>query len=319
MARSPVIHPRLIGQLMLDPSPEAGAARHLSAASGMVVAGEFLYVIADDELHLGVFDTQAQGEGRLVRILPGELPDDPVLRKVAKPDLEALVRLPPIEACPHGALLALASGSRPNRRTGVVLAMDAGGRLDGIAFPFDLSPFYLPLEIPFPALNIEGAVVLGTELVLFQRASRMHPQSALIHLPLDDVLHAMTSSSIAAREPARVRIVDLGMIAGAPLGFTDAAALPDGRIVFSAVAENAEDTYLDGPCTGAAIGIIGTDGQVEALHRLEPTQKVEGVHATIHGDHIHLLLVTDADDPGVAGTLSSAEMPLHSMVQTGQG
>lgn len=312
-----MIRPRLIGQLMLDPSPEAGAARHLSAASGMVVAGDFLYVIADDELHLGVFDARAQGEGRLVRILPGELPADPALRKAAKPDLEALVRLPPFEACPHGALLALASGSRPNRRTGVVLAMDASGRLGGTIFPFDLSPFYLPLEIPFPALNIEGAVVLGAELVLFQRASRMHPQSALIYLPLDDVLHAMTSSSIAAGEPTRVRIVDLGMIAGAPLGFTDAAALPDGRIVFSAVAENAEDTYVDGPCMGAAIGIIGTDGQVEALHRLEPTQKIEGVHATIHGDRIHLLMVTDADDPHVAGKLLSAEMPSYPKVRPG--
>ncbi len=274
----------------------------------MVVAGDFLYVIADDELHLGVFDARAQGEGRLARILPGELPDDPALRKAAKPDLEALVRLPSFEACPHGALLALASGSRPNRRTGIVLALDAGNRLAGTLFPFDLGPFYLPLEAFFPALNIEGAVVLGSELVLLQRASRTHPRSALIYLPLDDVLRAATSTDIAVSKPARVRIVDLGTIEGVPLGFTDGAALADGRIVFSAVAENAEDTYLDGPCMGAAIGIIGTDGQVETMHRLEPTQKIEGVHAAIRGDLIHLLMVTDADDAGVPGELLSAEI-----------
>ena len=254
-----------------------------------------------------------QGDGRLVRILPGELPDDPVLRKAAKPDLEALVRLPPFENYPHGALLALPSGSRPNRRTGVVLALDMDSRLTGTSHPLDLSPFYLPLEIAFPALNIEGAVVLGTELVLLQRASRTHPESALIYLSLDEVLRATSSTNIAASEPARVRIVDLGTIEGVPLGFTDGAALPDGRIVFSAVAENAEDTYLDGPCVGAVIGIIGTDGQVETLHRLEPTQKVEGVHATIHGDLIHLLMVTDADDADVPGKLLSAEIPSHPM------
>jgi hypothetical protein len=317
MSLQRTIRPKLIGPLMLAPMPEAKAARHLGAASGMVVAGNFLYVIADDELHLGVFDVRTPGDGRLVRILPGGLPDDPILRKAAKPDLEALVRLPPFENYPHGALLALPSGSRSNRRTGVILAVDADNSLNGAFLPLDLGPFYLPLEASFPALNIEGAVVLGTELVLLQRASRMHPQSALVYLSLDEVLRAMSSTDSAASEPARVHIVDLGTIEGVPLGFTDGAALPDGRIVFSAVAENAQDTYLDGPCMGAAIGIIGTDGQVDALHRLEPTQKVEGVHAAIHGGLIHLLMVTDADDASVAGKLLSAEIPSHPMARVG--
>ena len=314
-----MIQYQLIRQLKLATLPESpDAPRHLSAASGMVVAGDFLYVIADDQLHLGVLHlglpaVEGHGDGKLIRLFPGDLPDKPEARKAVKPDLEALVRLPPFEACPHGALLVLSSGSRPNRRTGVVLALDADSRLTGPLFHFDLSPFYLPLEASFPALNIEGAVVLGSELVLLQRASRMHPESALVYLSLDEVLRAMSSTSIAVSKPARVRIVDLGMIEGIPLGFTDGAALADGRIVFSAVAENAEDTYLDGPCIGAAIGIIGTDGQVEALHRLEPTHKVEGVHATLHGDLIHLLMVTDADDADVPGELLSAEIPSYSM------
>jgi hypothetical protein len=317
MSPQRIIRPRLIGPLMLALAQEEKTARHLSAASGMVVAGDFLYVIADDELHLGVFDARAQGEGRLVRIFPGELPDDPALRKAAKPDLEALVRLPSFENHPHGALLALPSGSRSNRRTGVILAVDADNSLNGAFLPLDLGPFYLPLEASFPALNIEGAVVLGTELVLLQRASRMHPQNALVYLSLDEVLRAMSSTDSAASEPARVHIVDLGTIEGVPLGFTDGATLPDGRILFSAVAENAKDTYLDGPCMGAAIGIIGTDGQVDALHRLEPTQKVEGVHAAIHDGLIHLLMVTDADDASVAGKLLSAEIPSHPMTRVG--
>jgi hypothetical protein len=304
---------------MLASRSEAKATRHLSAASGIVVAGDFLYVIADDELHLGVFGARTRGEGSLLRIFPGELPDDPALRKLAKPDLEALVELPPFENHPHGALLALPSGSRPNRRSGVMLALDADSRLTGTSLAFDLSPFYLPLEIAFPALNIEGAVVLGAELVLLQRASMGHPESALIYLPLAEVLHATSSTEIATSESARVRIVDLGTIEGVPLGFTDGAALADGRIVFSAVAENAEDTYLDGPCLGAAIGILGIDGQVEALHRLEPTYKVEGVHATIDGDLIHLLMATDADDARAPGKLLGAEIPSRPIARASQG
>lgn len=313
-----MIHYQFIRQLKLASLPESpDALRHLSAASGMVVAGDFLYVISDDQFHLGVFHVERHGDGKLIRLFPGDLPDNPEARKAAKPDLEALVRLPPLEGFPHGALLALASGSRPNRRTGVALALDEDSRLIGTAFPFDLSPFYLPLEASFPALNIEGALVLGTELVLLQRASRMHPGSALIYLSLAEVLRAMSSTDIAASEPTRVRIVELGTIEGIPLGFTDGAALPDGRIVFSAVAEYTEDTYLDGPCIGATIGIIGTDGQVEALHRLEPTHKVEGVHATVHGDLIRLLMVTDGDDADVPGELLSAEMPSHSRTWAG--
>lgn len=302
---------RFIRELTLASPPNADSARHISAASGMAVAGRFLYVIADDELHLGVFDRSGAGAGTLVRLFPGELPNGPVERKALKPDLEALVRLPSFPGHPHGALLALASGSKPNRRSGAVLKLDESGLVAGEPCPYDLTRFYVSLESRFPALNIEGAAVLGDELVLFQRGSKSQPESALISFPLREIIFAMNSdtandSSIAA---SRVQIFDLGAIEGVPLSFTDGAALPDGRIVFSAVAENTDDNYLDGPCLGAAIGIIGTDGHVETTLRLEPTEKVEGIHATVEGDRIRLLLVTDADDASVPAKLLTAEIP----------
>src|SRR5688572_32889185 len=83
---------RFIRELTLASPPNADSARHISAASGMVVVGEFLYVIADDELQLGVFE--GNGAGALVRLFPGELPKASAERKALKPDLEALVRLP---------------------------------------------------------------------------------------------------------------------------------------------------------------------------------------------------------------------------------
>lgn len=45
----------LLRELTLSRAPQAGRALHLSAASGLVCCGEWLYVIADDENHLGVF------------------------------------------------------------------------------------------------------------------------------------------------------------------------------------------------------------------------------------------------------------------------
>lgn len=302
---------RFIRELTLASPPNTDDARHISAASGMVVVGEFLYVIADDELHLGVFDRSGAGVGALVRLFPGELPNASAERKALKPDLEALVRLPSSTGYPHGALLALASGSKPNRRTGVVLKLDESGRIVGEPCPYDLAPFYSSLESSFPALNIEGALVLGDELVLLQRGSKAQPESALISFPLHEIFR-VTNPETANASPisaSRVQSFDLGAIEGAPLSFTDGAALSDGRIVFSAVAENTEDSYLDGPCLGAIIGIIGTDGRVETMLHLEPTEKVEGIHATAEGDRISLLLVTDADDASVPAKLLGAEIP----------
>ena len=303
---------RFIRELMLASPPNADNARHISAASGMVVVGEFLYVIADDELHLGVFDKGGTGAGALARLFPGDLPDTPVERKALKPDLEALVRLPSFPGYPHGALLALASGSKPNRRTGAVLKLDESGRIAREPRPYDLTRLYSSLESRFSALNIEGAIVLGDELVLLQRGSKTQPESALIWFPLREIFRVANPKTANASPVAasRVQSFDLGMIEDAPLSFTDGAALPDGRIVFSTVAENTEDSYLDGPCLGAAIGIIGTNGHVETMHRLEPVKKVEGIHATVEGHHISLLLVTDADDARVPAKLLGAKIPV---------
>lgn len=289
-----------------------GAPDRLSAASGIVVAGEFLYVIADDELHLGVFDLGGQDDGRWLRLFAGELPEAAAERKALKPDLEALVRLPPFAGYPGGALLALPSGSRPNRQTGALLGLQASGALSGDPRAVDLSALYAPLLLRFPALNIEGAVIREGELVLLQRASGAHPDNALIGFALSRLLEVLSADE-ELRLPelaARVTKIDLGHIDGVPLGFTDAAVLPDGRLVFSAVAENVDDTYHDGPCVGAVIGVLGLDGQVQGLERLDPVLKIEGVDARQEGAVVRLLLVTDADDRAEPGVLLSASLSI---------
>lgn len=291
-------------------SAPAVAPPYLSAASGLVVAGDFVYVVADDELHLGVFDRAGKNGGSRVRLFPGDLPDEAAARKACKPDLEVLVRLPSFAGYPAGALLALGSGSRPNRQSGALLGLDDSGALSGGSCRVDLTALYAPLQRRFAALNIEGAVVCGSQLVLLQRASGSHPQNALIGFALADVLLALSAGDAPRLPelPAALCSVELGGVDGIPLGFTDAAALPDGRIVFSAVAEHVDDTYLDGPCVAAAIGIVTPEGQVQALQLLQPVYKVEGIDAIQDGDVIRLLLVTDADDRRLPAVLFSASL-----------
>ncbi len=105
---------------MLDLAGSDGGtpAGHLSAASGMARVGQRLFVVADDELSLGVFDLAADGPGRMVRLFEGELSVDHRERKAEKPDLEALTVLPASPGYPFGALLGVGSA---RSRTGSAL------------------------------------------------------------------------------------------------------------------------------------------------------------------------------------------------------
>jgi hypothetical protein len=293
----------------LDLTTRPGRARtYLAAASGLVRAGPFIYVVADDELELGVFRIDGAGPGCLVRVLEGELPPENPERKKQKPDFETLTLLPPFPEFPNGGLLALGSGSKRNRRRSAVFSLNGYGALQGTAQIADLSPVFERLDGFFPALNIEGAVVIGPELRLFQRGNKRNSENAIICLPLPPFLDALNQRRAAAIEPLGIMRVDLGRFDGIPFSFTDAAVLPDGDMVFTAVAEDTDDTYEDGPCAAAAIGILDGGGTVRRLLRLDVPCKIEGVDANLQGNSIRLLLVTDADDPGTPAALYSATL-----------
>jgi hypothetical protein len=294
-----------IRDLNLSAAATAGRALHLSAASGLVYLHSFIYVVADDELHLGVFSKADSEPGHLIRLFDGALLDSKPERKRQKPDLEALTLLPACGEYQHGALLALGSGSKLNRRMGALLGLDAQGAVHGLPRVVDLSPILAPLDDEFAALNIEGAVVSGDELRLFQRGNRRHTENAVIRFKLSALLDVLFSGRAGAMRPSAINPFDLGQVEGVPLCFTDAAALPNGDMVFTAIAEDTDDSYNDGPCVGAAIGVAGDDGTLRCLHRLDRPHKVEGVDARVDGDAVRLLLVTDADDADIPASLLS--------------
>ena len=295
-----------IRDLDVAPGAVAGMA-HLSAASGLVRAGSFLYVVADDELHLGIFRTTGRDPGELVRLFDGTLPMPKAARKRDKPDLEALTLLPPSADFPQGAMLALGSGSTQNRHRGVLLGLDAQGALCGKPRILDLDSVFSCLGV-FRELNIEGATVCGDELRLFQRGSKGDNPNAIIRFSLPAFLAALNGTTDRAIEPPGIQSIDLGAIDGIPFTFTDAAVLPDGEVLFTAVAEDTADSYNDGPCTGAVIGVLDRECRVNRLLRLDVPLKVEGVDARVEGNIISLPLVTDADDPSIPAGLFSATM-----------
>ena len=298
----------LLRELTLSRAPQAGRALHLSAASGLVCCGEWLYVIADDENHLGVFplaDHAAPGD--LLRLRAGDLPDKKCKRKKQKADFEAMVALPSFGGYPHGALLVMGSGSRANRMIASLIALDAHGvaMLKGdLPRAIDFTPLFTSLTNVFAELNIEGAFVDGEHLALLQRGNTAGGRNARIRVALAPLLAGIARGD-AAMSGAHKNICDfsLGDINGVPLGFTDGAALPGGGFVFTAAAEDTDDAYDDGACEGSVIGMVGADDQLRHMWRLDGGRKLEGIAVRGTAQGLQLLLVTDLDDANVPGQL----------------
>jgi len=174
------------------PAIEHLATLGFAAASGLVLAHEALWVIADDGLQLHQLTLVGQPLTQHA-LFPGEppLPLQPKPRKKAKPDLEALCALP------DGRLLALGSGSRRNRRR-CSLFDPAMQRTQSI----DATPLYEALETELPELNIEGAAVLGNMLVLAHRGNSKGASDALLRLHLPAVLDSLTRACCRLKQYA---------------------------------------------------------------------------------------------------------------------
>ena len=305
--------------LLVDPSQHPRGLAYLSAASGLVRVRQRLFVVADDELHLGVFDdatapkaqplTDVPAVGSLVRLLEGDLPQDKGKRKKAKPDFESLVLLPPLPGCPAGALLALGSGSKPNRETAVLIALDVRGMPNGRMAVVDMAALYAPLRKRFVDLNIEGTLVVSGELLLLQRGNKGNAPNACVRY--DWNLMAPWLAGVQSQPPAvkSVQLMDLGSADGVPLGFTDGAALHGGGWAFTAVAEDTDNSYRDGACVASAVGTVGADGRLQQLHRLDGAPEVEGVAVLAEGGDWVFTLVTDPDDPAIAAQLLQVRLP----------
>ncbi|HSC67802.1 MAG TPA: hypothetical protein VLC79_08940 [Cellvibrio sp.] len=280
---------------------------HLSAASGLVQVGDFLYVIADDENHLAVFSRQPDFKGKLIELFPGDLPLSLEERKAAKADLEVLTQIPASKRHPYGALLALGSGSKETRRKGAIIALDEKNELANVEL-IDLEELYDEVKNKIGKLNIEGAVIIEKDIILFQRGNKKNKLNASIRIPLKDFYLSVLDTDKKSKPDIDVTPYELGEIAGVPLCFTDATALPNGAIVFTAAAENTDDAYLDGMCMGSIIGLIDAAGNLHSTHALDKTVKAEGIEATLSNGKIHLLLVTDADDATAPAQLYTAEL-----------
>ena len=219
--------------------------------------------------------------------------------KHLKPDLEVAC---PAEVDDEPAVLLLGSGSTPRRMRGALVRLVDGRPVVAAA---ELGPLYErvagALSVPLDQLNLEGASRHGDTVRWFQRGnSGAGLPSSSVELPLAGLVDTVLGrpAEVPLRRPLTL---ELGEVAGVGLAVTDAVALPDGRLLLSAAAEDTPNAVDDGPVVATALALVDGDEVVAVAAFPEDdgtVHKVEGLGLLeVRGDVVHLLAVVDDDDP----------------------
>ena len=332
--RDPSLSARIIHRVEMQyaegPSDAEDRPPHVRAASGLTTFREYFAVVQDDANWLALVDRED-----VVHSVPlPAAPDGSRVfsasrdNKTEKLDLEACVPLPGSRG---QELIGFGSGSHRGREwilrvhegrargEDVEHATGPSGELELTAEFLDARPFYDSLrdtaEFAGAGLNVEGAVAIDEDTIrLFQRGNA----------PSEDGLDAVDASgdvsweglSAHLADPSRVdpppvrniRRYDLGRLAGVRLTFSDAEHLGEGRVLYSASAEDPDS----GKIVGSALGVIDAGGrawwtEVVDLDGSRFDGKIEGL--SVHPREPRIArFVIDEDDETLPSVLYTAEL-----------
>jgi hypothetical protein len=282
-----------------------GDGSPVRAASAIAPFGGGWLIVQDDATHAAWWRAGSVTGVRVVPPVDGlEVFGADAGTKLLKPDFEAACAVTVDGA--DGVLL-LGSGSAPARTRASLVT----GGADGPAFAVaDLADVYADvaaaLGLRAGELNLEGACPVGDRLRWFQRGNlAAGVPSACVDVDLAALLDTVTGRGAGGRvDVGDVRRYDLGTVDGVALAVTDAVALPGGRVLVSAAAEDTPNAVDDGPVVGSALALLDDDG-VLATAALPGSAagayKVEGLGVSgTTPDGLRLLAVTDSDDPTAA-------------------
>ncbi len=310
-------HPLLVAEvgareaLVYEAGPDAAEDRapHVRAASGATWLGGRLVMVQDDANFLGLWDPRL-GVVTAVPLPRGEggarLFGDYLGNKAHKLDLEACVTVRF-----HGEECLMAFGSGSTRARDRLVLWNPAAKGAGAEPRFvDASRFYDALrarhEFSGSELNIEGAAIIGTQLLLVQRGNgavvgERRAVNATCEVDLAAWL-VFVDAPATAPVPAieRIETFDLGAAEGCPLSLTDVLAVGP-RVYYVAVAEESPDATRDGPVHGVVVGILRGPGAGRYAWVTEAdgtpfVGKIEGLAANpAHPSSFYA--VTDGDDP----------------------
>lgn len=275
----------------------------VTAASGIAPLGDG-WLIAQDDATFAAW--RRPGSVTPVRVLPPVEGHDRFSEargtKRLKPDLEVAC---PAEVDGHPAVLLLGSGATTRRMRAVLVRLVDGAP---VARAGDLGPLYervaQRLGVPLEHLNLEGASRHGATVRWFNRGNpAAGVRSGSVDVPLEALVAAVLAPNGAAVPVDAPRSYALGEVEGVGLEVTDAIALPDGRVLLSAAAEDSPNAVDDGPVVATALALVDAS-EVLAVAPIPEVggrvHKIEGLALRGSADGaVHLLAVVDDDDPDV--------------------
>lgn len=279
----------------------------VTAASAIAPLGDGWLITQDDATSAA---WRRAGSTTALRVLPPVEGHDRFTEaagtKRLKPDLEVAC---PIEVDDEPGVLLLGSGSTSRRMRGVLVRLEHG---EPVVEAADLDPLYEGvaerLGVPLDQLNLEGASRDGGTVRWFQRGNlAAGVPSASVDVPLEQlvaaVLGRVDAATVVVGQP---RVYDLGEVDGVGLAVTDAIALPDGRLLLSAAAEDSPNAVDDGPVVATALVLVDGERVLDVAPIPEVggrVHKVEGLALSdVTGGVVRLLAVVDADDPDAPST-----------------
>jgi hypothetical protein len=273
----------------------AEGPKFLSAASGLVRSNDKIYVIADNDLKLGILDSVST-ESSLVTLLPGTLPTEEKALKKHKPDFESLFAIND-PRLPSTGLIAFPSGSSKRRFTGVFIPILGNGLVHALGIiRFDLGRIFTPILEDYGQLNIEASLIDGEQLVLFHRGNSLSDMNRMFEFNksefIDLILGEMSGQWL---RPRSMKTLELGALDGVKLTVT-AATIFEGRTFFLAAAEDTANSFDDGDVRGTVLGEIQNSGQCRVWGTIAK-QKTEGLSLRRFGSFVEVSMVTDNDDP----------------------
>ncbi|MGY1750235.1 DUF6910 family protein [Modestobacter sp. SYSU DS0511] len=287
----------------------------VTAASAIAPLGEGWLVAPDDATVAAWLVAQRVCPVRLLPPVEGlDHFSEAAGTKHLKPDIEVAC---PAEVDGEPAVLLLGSGSTPRRMRGVLVRLVDGQPVVAAAeLPELYSRVAERLELPDGQLNLEGASRHGDAVRWFNRGNLVAGVfPASVDVPLAALVDAVLGRAPAAAVPvAHPRSYDLGQARGVGLAVTDAVALPDGRTLLSAAAEDTPNAVDDGPVVGAALALVA-DHSVQDVAAVPEVGgavvKVEGLALCgVTDAAVDLLGVVDVDDPTVPSLLLTVRVHL---------
>ena len=293
----------------------------MRAGSGLAIVdvpglGRRLAVVQDDANFIALVDPHT-GRVDVIDLPagPGGVRQFDKLRgnKMDKFDLESLVA---VDFDGRAGLLCFGSGSAAAREVVVVVRFgDTGPNVRVVPASAFFKQLRARADFAGDELNIEGAVVVGDRLRLFNRGNGAgHAVDAIVDVSLSQLLKHLDDPLLhAAPTLGAAQAVDLGAVAGTRLTFTDATRHPDGRTLFVAAAEASPNAIDDGDVVGTAIGVLHDDGRTTIVPLIDERgrlllDKVEGI--TIDPARPdHAWVVVDKDDPTLPADLLLVQLP----------